>query len=292
MKILWTFDPFEKNKKLRTFGKKLLSSLFNASDRIDAVYVAFLGEVNLTHAFNIPKKNRFTTYPKKLINTELKKLSLKNIGTVVLNEPTASLTSAVRALASHSIHSGYDLIVSSTHGKSGWSRFILGSFAETLVHASVTDLLLYNQKTKLNKTPKTILYAHDFSKKGSDGLSKVMDYAKKWNASITIIHITEPNYSSKFAQSDDTIQAYRSYVSDVATQIEKTVQRENLSCNVIVETNWKKSESELILDTCKKIKADIIAVTAKSGRLAPLLGGSVTRNIIRMARIPILILKV
>ncbi len=293
MKIIWTFDPFEKNKQLRLFGKKLLLNLFSNSDKIEAVYVASHSEIGLTTAFDIPKKNRFTTYPKKLIRSQLNALNLKKVIAKVLPELSISLSASVKNLASYALSSKADLIIASTHGKVGLPRFVFGSFAESLAHTSETDLLLYNQKTKLNKTPpKKIVYAHDFSRKGADGLLKIVDYASKWNASITIVHIPEPSYSISFQGPDEEADSYRAYVTDVAMHIEQSLKRKGIECKIVIEPNWKKSDAELILNAATKANADLIAVTAKSGKMALLLGGSVTRNVMRKSTIPTLVLKV
>jgi len=286
-----TLEPFEKNKKLRFLGKKILLSYFSTSDKIEAVYVSSHAENALNTAFDIPKKNRFTTYPKKLIRSQLNALALKKITAAVLFQPSISLSASVKRLASYALSSKANLIVASTHGKVGLPRFVFGSFAESLAHISETDLLLYNQKTKLNKTPKKIVYAHDFSRKGAEGLEKIIDYANKWKASITVVHIPEASYSISFQGPDDEADSYRKYVTDVAIYIEECLKRRGIECDIVIEQNWKKPEAELILNAAKKIKADLIAVTAKSGKTAILLGGSVTRNIMRKSTIPTLVLK-
>ena len=292
MKIIWTFDPFEKNKQLRLFGKKLLLNLFSNSDKIEAVYVASRSETNLTTAFNIPKKNRFTSYPKKLVRSQLNSLNLKKVQAKVLPELSLSLSASVKELANYAYSSKTDLIVASTHGKVGLPRFIFGSFAETLAHISKTDLLLYNQKTKLTKTPKNLVYAHDFSRKGADGLIKIVEYANTWNAAITVVHIPDPSYSISYQGPDEEAESYRKYVNDVAMHIQQSLERKGIKCKMVIETNWKKSDAELILNIAKKVNADVIAVTAQSGRTAILLGGSVTRDIMRKSLIPTLVLKV
>ena len=67
MKILWTFDPFEKNKQLHEFGKNLVQHLFDKKDSIEILYVASNAEAQLATAFNIPAKRRYSSYPKELI---------------------------------------------------------------------------------------------------------------------------------------------------------------------------------------------------------------------------------
>lgn len=292
MKILWTFDPFENNRKLREIGKNLILNFFDQTDRISAVYVASRAEIQLTTAFDIPKKDRFSRYPKKVIVEQLRSLGLKNVAAHVLPELGISLTSAVKKLTAYALKPKANLIVTSTHGKVGFSKFVLGSFAETLIHFTQTDLLLYNQRTRISKNPKTIVYAHDFSKQSMTGIHKLLEYAHKWDTTITLVHVPRPEYAYKFSEDAEDVEPYREFVRKSALKAEALIEENGIPCSTFITTDRKKSAVESILRIAKKVDADIVAVTAKSGRLAALLGGNITKNIIRESNVPTLVLKV
>ena len=66
MKILWTFNPFDKNGELHKSGVNLLTTLFGKKDSVEAVYVASSAEAELATSFNIPEEKRYYDYPKIL----------------------------------------------------------------------------------------------------------------------------------------------------------------------------------------------------------------------------------
>ena len=285
MKILWTFDPFEANKGLHQFGKKLITTLFDKKDSIFAAYVASNSEAELATAFNIPKSKRYSTYPKGLISDELKKMKLKNIKIEVLNEASLSLSNVVKKIVDYTKDKKIDLIIIATNSRKVLPRMVFGSFAETIVHMSICDLLIYHQKTKFNSTvPKNILYAHDFSAKGSAGLEKIIGYVKKWDADLTILHVPIPTFGMELHEFKEDVQKR-------VGKLEKTLAKQKIRFTIKLEYGIAPT-SEMILNSAKKNKSEIVAVCAQSKQVAALLGGSVTRQVLRESLVPTLVLKV
>ena len=64
MKILWTFNPFERNKDLYLSGKAILDNWFNKKDSIEVLYVASNAEAELATAFISLQKNGTQHIPK------------------------------------------------------------------------------------------------------------------------------------------------------------------------------------------------------------------------------------
>lgn len=290
MKILWTFDPFDRNKKLHKVGTNILSILSNKNDQIKVAYVASNAEVNLATAFDVPKEKRYTDYPKKLIKKELSHLGLKKAEIEVLPTIHLSLSSSVKQLTQLAKKNKTDLILIATNARTLLPRLIFGSFAETLIHLSLSDVLVYHQKTKFGTKPKNILYAHDFTMKGSLGLLRVTEYAKKWNSSLTVVHIVNPEFDVGDKQ-DKSSESYRQDVLNQAQKIEKSLQAQKINISIYLESSFE-TPSTIILNIAKKTKADMIALTAKSGNLTALLGGSITRQVLRESALLTLVLKV
>lgn len=283
MKIFWTFDPFQKNDDLNKFGRKIIHSLFDKNDNLNAVYVASNAEVELSTAFNIPEEKRYSLYPKELILKKLKKLKMDQLNVDVLPSRKISLSSNIEALVKHSQEKKADMIVIATNSKALLPRLVLGSFCESLIHSSTCDLLIYHQKTNF-KSPKNILYAHDFSKKGDIGLERVITYAKKWNAQITIVHA--PMY-----EADTTYEIFKKNTQKHAAEIEKMVIGNKIVCKTIINYDIKPIH-KIVLAAATKSKADIVVMSAQVGKFTAFLGGSVSRQVLREAKIPSLILKV
>lgn len=283
MKILWTFDPFQENKELVHVGKKLLKSYFPKDD-ISAVYVASLAENELNYAYDVPKEERYTTYPKSLIQKALKKMGMEKVNTEVIPLHSLSLSSITKTLVDFSASNRFDLVVIASNAKAMLPRLILGSFAESFIHLSKTDLLVFHQKTEFEaKMPKKILYAHDFSTKSQKGLERVIQYAKHWKAHLDILHVNMPTVDDENQNNDLIIKKIQKLSFDLKAQ--------DISFDFILLEN-KRLIEELIIKTAKKVNADVISLTNQADKLDVLLGGSTTRHVLRNAKLPLLILKV
>lgn len=290
MKIIWAFDPFSRNLELEKKGIILLKSLLDQNDKVEAVYVATNSEAQLATAFNVPKEIRYTEYPKNLIKKALNKLGQKKISIEVLPSISVSLNASVKLLANYARLNETDFILLASNAKKTLPRIVLGSFAESLIHLSSTDILIYHQKTRFSENiPGHILYAHDFTPKGATGLVKAMAYAKKWNAVLSVVHIIKPEFSMRW--DDFESDNFRTNLLKEAHKMERSIQAEDIDCKIHLIPTME-SPSDTILSVAKKTKANIIVLTAKSGNLASLLGGSVTRKVLRETTALTLVLKV
>jgi nucleotide-binding universal stress UspA family protein len=291
MKIFWTFDPFEDNKALRKKGASLLKSIRQAGDSVHAVYVASDEELVSTKGSAKNAGKRFSDVAADQVRAQLVGLGLKDVGVSIASEPRFSLTAAVRKLVDHVTSQKADLLISSTHGRTGMKRFLLGSFAETLIHFSKTDLVLFNEKTLLPlRAPRRLLYAHDFSRKGDDGFKRALRYASHWGAELHVVHAPQPSFAVRFDGQDPAVENYRKKVRAKVQKVEAALQDAGVEGAVSLMTQTK-PVSDLIYAVAKKVDADMILTSAQSGRLAALLGGSVTRQMIRESRVPTLVMK-
>lgn len=286
MKIYWAYDPFQKNKELNQLGKKIITTLFDSKkDDINALYVASNAEVEIANAFNIPEKLRYSLYPKKIILDQLKKMKLEGIKAEVISSLKISLSSILKDFVKYTKDQKADLIIIASNSKTLLPRLIFGSFCETLIHSSECDLLIFHQKTKFDlKSNKKLLYSHDFTNKGDLGLKRVIEYAKKWNALLIVVHVPMflPNIS---------YEKFKASTEKRALEIEEAIKKQGLSYQMIINYEVKPIKT-ILLSVANKVGADIITLSAQSSKLNALLGGSVTRQILREAKIPSLVLKV
>ena len=88
---------------------------------------------------------------------------------------------------------GVDLIVMSTHGRRGLSRFFLGSVAEEVLRRSSIPVLTVRASDE-GPTPKgfrKILAPVDFSKESVNALNTAKVLAGLYNAEIYVVHVVE-----------------------------------------------------------------------------------------------------
>jgi hypothetical protein len=87
-------------------------------------------------------------------------------------------------------------------------------------------------------------------------------------------------YGLHFDDQDKRVEAYRKEVGTKIRRIEAALKRARVGGTVVVDAKWAPI-SELILARAKRVRADLLLVHAKSGRLAGFMGGSVARQIVR-----------
>ncbi len=291
MKLVWAFNPFDANRKLQQRAVAIVNALTGARDRLEAVYVASPMEVNLATSFDVPVAQRFSEYPKRLVELGLRKLRFDKVRATVLSVDTLSLSTAARAFAEHAAKEGADITLVASHARKGVPRLFIGSFAETLVHLSKTDLLVFQESTRVSKrTPKNLLYADDFSRDGDRGFERALAYAKRWNSALHVIHVPEPAYGIRFDDQDPRVETHRKQLSKKVAAVEARLKRSRIPGSVTIDARWAPI-AETILAQAQRVRADLVLILAKSGPLASFMGGSVTRQVLRASAAPVLVLK-
>jgi nucleotide-binding universal stress UspA family protein len=132
--------------------------------------------------------------------------------------------------------------------------------------------------------PQKIVYAHDFTPKGYLGLEKTIEYVKKWDSELIIVHVPVPEPLM-------TLKEFEEITLQKSHKLEKRCAKENIKYSFLIGES-SVSFSEAILRIAGDTKADIVAITAKSNRLEAILGGSVTRHILHESFFPTLVIKV
>jgi nucleotide-binding universal stress UspA family protein len=292
MKAMWAFEPFHQDQK-RLKGMHHTLGLFAGSpSKVEIGFVVTRTEPALHLAFKASDDEQFITYPRKLIKQELKKAGIKlddkNIH--VVDYPTLSTTKSVDRLLQLTSERGAGLIGLFTHARKGFLRYLVGSFAETMIHRSSLSLLVFNPKTRVSPKISNVLYASDFSPDSEKHLKTVVAYCKELKSTLTVFHHAEMIYKKSMDESNPKIHAYRTEIDQIKMRIEQECRRSGVSVEVILVSEFR-ATSDLVFKNLKKKKIDLVAVSAKIGPMAALIGGSITRQIVRGSQVPVLVLK-
>jgi nucleotide-binding universal stress UspA family protein len=95
----------------------------------------------------------------------------------------------VDLLSDYAERSDSDLIVVTSHSRSGLKRFFLGSFAETLLHRSKTPVLVVGPKNKFGSKLERIIFPCEFGAHSKALFRQVVSIAKQFNATILFLHV-------------------------------------------------------------------------------------------------------
>lgn len=288
MKILWPYEPFSRDSKLDKIGKDIILNYFS-NDSVEAVYISSRAEIELTNAFNIPLRYRFSLFPKNLIKKQLDKLNLKNLKIKVIESNFLSTSKITNELVGYAQEKKADLILLASNSKKTIPKFIFGSFAETLIHLSLTDVLVYHQKNVyLNKKPKKMIYAHDFTVKGNKGLLKAVEYAQKWDATLFVLHVPIPVPELSDEEFLFSVEHNIKKCDQLLSKMKIKFKIMNLLEDYSID---ELSIDEIILLFARKNKIDLIAMSTQANNLKIVLGGSIARKVLRKSTKPVLIFK-
>ncbi|NJL24197.1 MAG: universal stress protein [Calothrix sp. SM1_5_4] len=292
MKAVWSFEPKSQDSAAIRGMMNLLGQFTERPRDTIVSFVVTENETYLHTAFDVPAKERLTSYPKRLILDELKKAKVRidPINVRILHKPTLSTTASVQCLLKFASTQKADLIALYTNNKKGLERLIMGSFAETAIHHSKIDLLLAGPKTTYPSKVRSIFFTCDFGPRTRRDIRRVLDLCKRIRAHLTVFHAAEVTYRWSLDESNPEILAYRKKTKSMAEWIERECEKSQVPCSVVIKSEFE-SIPNLIFKEARSAKADLIVVSAKVGPLAALMGGSVTRNIVRQGTHPVLILK-
>ncbi len=99
-----------------------------------------------------------------------------------------------KALSSFARRKDIDLIVVSTHGRTGVGHFLLGSYAEKLVRLSTKPVLVHREREDDQGTGSytRVLVPFDFSENAEAVLPLVRSLADAYGARFTFVYVLEP----------------------------------------------------------------------------------------------------
>lgn len=191
-----------------------------------------------------------------------------------------------------------DLIVISTHGRSGISRLSLGSVTDSLIrHTTIPVLVVKPPTSYLNprviEAFKRIVVPLDGSTLAEQILPRVLELAKLEDAEITLLSVLIPHSYSQKEIVDSTLPWWskdvtkaQSYLFRVAGDLRRN--------GVVVTTDVVIGDNvaSAIGDFAGREKADLIAIaTHGRGGLARLIRGSVADAVMHSARVSMLVFK-
>lgn len=260
------------------------------SDQVSAVYVAHQGEAQLVMggADSGPSKD----VAEKALAGRIQSAAGTRVrlNSEVVYDYTLSLKSSVDSLIQNAKKQGVELLVVASQARKGFARFLLGSFAETLIHRSPIDLLVLNPKVKPRPKTKRILLAVDLDRGSEKLVQEIAEMARGLSAELLLLHVPSPSYSVKFKGQDEAVVRYRATVNRQMKKLGEIASQLGAKVSTQIEGRWE-SISDVILREARKGKADLVVVKAKTGSLATLMLGSVARSVVRKSDAPVLVLR-
>ncbi|MGZ3769578.1 MAG: universal stress protein [Bdellovibrio sp.] len=306
MRIIWAVDAFEDNKELNQKMAEYITHLHEITNAdIEPLYLLRENEIVLP-TYEVPawvtdhSKTAESLFKEVLEDYELPFL----LDAKVIPHASQSHAGAAETLSNYAIKSKADLIVVGSHGREGFQRFMLGSFAESLLMQSEIPVCVVGSHTVKTKDSRNILFPTEFGEHSKDNFRYVLQLAKKLHAEIFLLHaITRPieslfdldtrprvyNYQGKMLTLDQIIELQIENQAHKAQLWIDWAAKEGIQAHFHIDNSFK-AVDELILEAINKQQGDLIVMEAQSGPLSAALLGSYTRSVVRKSSCPVLVL--
>jgi nucleotide-binding universal stress UspA family protein len=205
------------------------------------------------------------------------------------------------ALESYSRFSDIDLVVMTTHGRSGISRIWVGSVADELVrHSSVPVLMLRPQRRPAVRTPLNvnhILVALDGTRESERILDPALKIARLLNARLSLVRVYQPELPTTYAaivesQIDHGVdRILDADAHDYVERIAHRVGEPGLRLDTIVLGDSTAADG--IVHAAARCKADLIAMTTHGRTGWPRIAfGSVESDVAAATHVPMLVQRI
>ncbi|MEX0769554.1 MAG: universal stress protein [Balneolaceae bacterium] len=192
-----------------------------------------------------------------------------------LDEPVILFGNPAQSIVE--LSESYDFIVMSTHGRTGFSRLLLGSVAEKVLRLAHVPVMVVENESRVERF-ENILVTTDFSENASTAYPIAIEFAKKAGSRLHLLHILS------FDQFEDdekvpSVQNLRKERLKVTAMEAFHDIREKVTFEVIPSAD---SPHETILQHVKENDYNLI-IMATVGRtgIKYLMMGSTTANVVR-----------
>jgi nucleotide-binding universal stress UspA family protein len=226
------------------------------------------------------------------LEVECKAASTANISVDLHSGPVNDV------LQGYARRNNIDLIVMSTHGRSGISRLSLGSVTDSLIRHTTIPVLVVRPPTsylnpQVTKPLKRIVVPLDGSPLAEQILAPVLALAKLEDAEITLLNVLIPHsYSQKEIADpslpwwDKDIAIAQAYLFRIAGDLRRSGAA--VRTDIVIAENV----ASAIGDFASRENADLIAIaTHGRGGLARMIRGSVADAVMHSTRMSMLVFK-
>lgn len=226
----------------------------------------------------------------QLSNTDLDKMLTEKLNEVADQHIPAALRKPVRlglgnaANAIENIAEAYDLIVMGSHGRSGLSRFIMGSVAEKVLRMVSVPVLIVKEDHQLTKL-KSVLIPLDLSLNSISVIAFIRNLMGEGSINVHLLHvITTDEYN------DDKNARIQAHLQESNLQSIIDTHLSEYSSRITYSTLVNRNPAyEEIVNYAHSGDFDMIAMTrVGKSALSYITLGSTTANVIRATDLPVL----
>ncbi len=281
MKILVPIDFSDRSKKALTVAQKFAVLM---DGKVTPFYSHLpISELDEPYALGMSTKmyQKFDDLEKTL-EARVKDISQDLVDKKYLTEPVIMMGNAAQGIIDTS--DNYDCVIMSSHGRTGFSRFLLGSVAEKVLRLSNKPVMIVENESDVGEFKK-LLVTTDFSENSAGAFPMAIDIAKKTGGQIDLIHVLsfdqfddeEKDLSLKRIREERLKILKKEYFHEISDRVNASVIVSQDSPHEAIYNHVNQNNYNLI----------IMATVGRTG-INYLMMGSTTANVVRHVKSAVL----
>ena len=298
-KIIWAIDVYG-DMKVQSSASILAKSLSLHND-VQIVYV------HGSAGFPVEKEKVAVRFGLSHSENQLKKilhqLEFKtDMKPKILAHGSGFVRGGVKTLLSYAKKTRANSILVSTNARLGFMRYVLGSFAETLIIESTIPVMVVSPKAKIALRPGVILFPTDFSKSSWKAYQQVVSLAKVIGSKIKIFHQYQGEQqavpsnvsyflSDKWLKSESLLDKDYQKIKSKLSKWLRWTKLQNVKCDHTIKFGFK-NIADAAIEQAKKDHIWMIAMATIKGPISSTFLGSNARWVVRSAQCPVWVLYV
>ncbi|HAC14478.1 MAG TPA: hypothetical protein DCE78_00820 [Bacteroidetes bacterium] len=218
----------------------------------------------------------------KTVEVRLNEVAKARVHAKYLTKPLLGVGNPAHAITDAA--KNFDLVILTTHGRTGFSRFLMGSVAEKALRLTHTPIMVVEEKSVI-KPVQNILITTDFSENSFKAFSHAVEITQETNAKIELVNILMREGFDTDAVIEADVKLREKELATIADKYFADV-RKYVNYRVIVTF---KSVHDAIVHETKDNKFDLVVI-ATIGRtgLDYLMLGSTAASVVRHVSAPVL----
>lgn len=302
VKLLWAVDPTDLNTKMINQVNSFLAELGKKQNcELYPVYALKAKQNDYTaRALGIYSNRKYLNFLSSKSDKVLSKVNAHKVHPLmVIDQNIHNLREASKAINSYAIKKSVHYVLINSHAKTGLAKLFLGSFAESMLNTTSKDLIVLNPNSKVSSL-RTILFPTGLSRTDNKYLHKCVSLCKKWGAKLKIFHhLVDVVYENSFIEYQMIHGYYRDYnkvrkqckelAEKSLVKLKKQAAAKGVPTTTQMKVSYNTSGAEIIKSFSRNY--DMIVVHSESKGLVGKLVGSNCRDLIKLSKKPVMILK-
>lgn len=305
-KILWAVDPYQKNETHNKNVASVVSGFAKEwSAKVEIVYVYSMPNIELKPSvLNVYERPFLDDVEKRLHKLKRFMSGVSCSVKVVSHHAQKKHFTAPELLLQYAKTSKASVIALASHARRGVEKLFLGSFAEDVVlHSSIPTLVIGpHMKKRAKRKFSEIMVPVDFSADSRKVFQWSQDYCRQHKNHLNVFHaavdyfapLVQPLTMAFGGSYPFDPKTYTQVMNDQRSKLEKWVEQAQKKKIQVAGLFSQKPGPvyEAVCEVAQKKKQDLIIMGTHHGGMTSVITGSVTRQVLRHATVPVLVLRV